>query len=197
MEIPKPAPESDLDNLTRLIHLGLAVLGVMALVSGLFAGDYKRMAHPGFTLHSWMGLSFGFLMFYRLWLGFFGRQQDLFRDWVPFTPVRLQWVGEDIVNLLRLKLPDRASRQGLAGVVEIFGLAAFAWMAGSGVLMFFFLQPGHKARGFLHVIKELHEAGLWFIVAFLCIHVGAVILHALAGHPYWRRAFFLDRLEDQ
>ena len=195
MEIPKPLPESDLDDLTRLIHLGLAFLGVLALVSGLFAGDYKKMVHPAFTLHRWMGLSFSFLLFYRLWLGFYGRQQDLFREWVPFTPARLQGVWEDMINLLRLKLPDRPSRAGLAGVVEIFGLAAFTWMAASGALMFFFLTPGHKARGFLHVIKELHEAGLWFIVAFLGIHVGAVTLHALTGKPVWRRAFFLDRLD--
>ena len=197
MEIPQPLPESDLDDLTRFVHLGLALLGVMALVSGLFAGDYKRMAHLGFSYHRWLGLSFSCLLFYRLWLGFYGRQQDLFREWVPFTPARLQLVWEDMINLLRLKLPDRLTREGLAGVVEAFGLAAFAWMAASGALMFFLLEPGHKARGLLHVIKELHEAGLWFIVAFLGIHVGAVLLHALAGHPHWRRAFFLDRLDDQ
>jgi cytochrome b561 len=197
VETPAPLPESDLDDLTRVIHLGLAFLGVLALVTGFFADDYKRLAHPGFTLHRWLGLSFSCLLFYRLWLGFFGRQADLWREWVPYTPARLQEVGEDIANLLSLKLPDRPTHRGLAGVVEIFGVAAFAWMAASGALMFFFLESGHKARGFLHVIKELHEAGLWFMVVFLIIHVGAVLLHALGGHPYWRRAFFLDRPEDR
>jgi cytochrome b561 len=197
MEIPKPLPQNDLDDLTRLIHLGLAVLGIAALVSGLFAGDYKRMAHLGFSYHRWLGISLSFLMFYRIWLGFYGRQANLFREWVPYTPERLRWILADLVGLLRLKLPDRPTHGGLAGVVQTFGLAVFSWMAATGTLMFFFLEPGRKARWSMDFVKELHEAGLWLMVIFLAIHVAAVVLHALAGDQSWRRAFFLDRLDDQ
>jgi cytochrome b len=197
MEMPQPLPESDLDDLSRLIHLGLAVLGIAALVSGLFAGDYKRMAHLGFSCHRWLGISLSLLVFYRVWLGFYGRQETLFREWVPYTPERLRWVMEDLVGLLRLKLPDRPTHGGLAGVVQTFGLAVFSWMAATGTLMFFFLEPGHKARGPMHLVKELHEACLWLMVIFLAIHVAAVILHALAGDQSWRRAFFLERRQER
>jgi Ni,Fe-hydrogenase I cytochrome b subunit len=81
----------------------------------------------------------------------------------------------------------------LAGLVLTFGLAVFAWMAATGTLMAFFLTPGHKAGGFLHAIKEMHELGLWLIVAFLVIHVGAVALHALAGDHLWRKMFFIEK----
>ncbi len=192
MEAPKAAA-SELDDLTRLIHLGLAVLGVAAWVSGLFAGDYKRLGHPGFSLHRWLGISLSFLVFFRVWMGFYGTKPALFREWAPLNPERLRWVVEDLVNLLRLKLPERPAHGGLAGVVQIFGLAVFTWMAATGTLMFFFLQPGRKAGGLMHGLKELHEAGLWLIPIFLAIHVGAVILHALDGNHLWRRAFFLDR----
>jgi cytochrome b len=194
MENPNPVGQ-ELDDLTRLIHLGLAVLGVAAWVSGLFAGDYKRLAHLGFSWHRWLGLSLSFLVFYRVWLGFYGRPADQFREWFPYTPERIGWVFEDLINLLRLKLPDRPTHAGLAGLVQTFGLAVFAWMAVTGTWMFFFLAPGHKARGSLHFVKELHEAGLWLIPIFLGIHVGAVTLHALAGNPVWRRAFFLEKTE--
>ncbi|HEY9073410.1 MAG TPA: cytochrome b/b6 domain-containing protein, partial [Desulfobaccales bacterium] len=149
MEMPQPLPESDLDDLTRLIHLGLAVLGIAALVSGLFSGDYQRIAHLGFSWHRGLGISFSFLIFYRVWLGFYGRPENLFRGWVPYTPERLRWVMEDLVGLLRLKLPDRPTHGGLAGVVQIFGMAVFSWMAATGTLMFFLLEPGHKARGLM------------------------------------------------
>lgn len=192
METPKPAA-SELDDLTRLIHLGLLVLGIAAWVSGLFAGDYKRMGHLGFSVHRWLGISLSILVFFRVWMGFCGSKEALFREWVPFTPARLRWVMEDLVNLLCLKLPDRPSHGGLAGVVQTFGLAVFAWMSVTGTLLFFLLEPSRKARGLIHFIKELHEAGLWLIPIFLGIHVGAVTLHALAGNPVWRRAFFLEQ----
>jgi cytochrome b561 len=52
-------------------------------------------------------------------------------------------------------------------------------------------MPGHKARGVLHTIKEMHEAVIWLIPIYLGIHIGAVVLHALAGDHRWRRTFFL------
>jgi cytochrome b561 len=183
---------SDLDNLTRFIHLGLTVLGVMAFLTGLWAGDYKRVHHLWFSLHKWLGISLSFFMLWRIWHGFYGPREAQFSQWVPYTRERVLMVLEDIANLLRLKLPDRPTHQGLAGVVQTFGLAVFSWMALTGTLMFFFLEPGRKAGGALHLIKELHETGLWLILIFLIIHVGAVTLHALAGNPLWRKAFFLE-----
>ena len=111
----------------------------------------------------------------------------------PITPERLKLAGEDCLTLLRLRLPERPSHQGLAGVVQTFGLAVFAWMALTGSLMALWLTPGRKAGGFVHAIKEMHELGLWLILAFLAIHVSAVALHALAGQNLWRKMFFLER----
>ncbi|MDP3181711.1 MAG: hypothetical protein Q8M54_02705 [Desulfobaccales bacterium] len=45
----------------------------------------------------------------------------------------------------------------------------------------------------MHFIKEIHEVGVWLIPIFLGIHVGAVILHALAGNHLWRKTFFLEK----
>ncbi len=192
-ETPYPTKRQDPDEITRLIHLGLTVFGILALITGRWAGDYKRLHYLGFSLHKWLGLTLSFFLAWRIWNGFFGAQEDLFSRWVPYNSARLQMAWEDGLNLLKLKLPDRPAHQGLAGLVQTFGLAVFAWMAGTGTLMALFLTPGHKAAGFVHVIKELHELGLWLIVVFLVIHIGGVTLHALTGNHLWRKMFFIEK----
>jgi cytochrome b len=192
-DVPHPSERQDLDEVTRLIHLGLMIFGILALITGLWAGDYKRFYHLGFSVHKWLGLTLSFFVVWRIWTGFFGAKDDLFSQWVPYKPDRIKMVLEDGLTLLKLRLPERPAHQGLAGLVQTFGLAVFAWMAGTGTLMALFLTPGRKAGGFVHVLKEMHELGLWLIVAFLGIHVSAITLHALAGDHLWRKILFLER----
>ncbi len=192
-EAPISPESTDLDDITRFIHLGLTILGILALLTGLWADDYKRVQHLGFSVHKWFGLTLSFLLAWRIWNGFYGSREARFSQWVPYTPQRLLMVWEDCLTLLRLRLPERTTHQGLAGVTQTFGLAVFAWMAGTGTLMAIFLTPGRKSGGFVHAIKEMHELGLWLIVAFLAVHGGAVLLHALTGDHRWRKTFFLDK----
>jgi len=183
----------ELDGLTRFVHLGLMVFGVLALITGFFAGDYKHLQHVGFSFHKWFGIGLAIFLALRLWHGFSGPQEARFREWVPYTRERWLCIFEDIATLLKLQLPERPPHQGLSGLVQTFGLAAFGWMGATGTLMFFLMVPGGKARGFLHLVKEIHEAGWWLALAFLSIHGGAVILHALAKKDLWRPMFFLPR----
>ncbi len=183
----------ELDVFTRFIHLGLTVFGVLAWVMGYWAGDYKKAEHLGFSIHRWLGMGLSIFMALRLLWGFWGPDNVRFTQWVPYTPERLKLVWEDGLTLLSLRLPDRPPHQGLSGLVQTFGLAVFSWMALTGSLMFLYLEPGHKAGGLLHVIKEIHEVGLWLIPIFLGIHGGAVLLHALAGNHLWRKTFFLEK----
>jgi hypothetical protein len=67
------------------------------------------------------------------------------------------------------------------------GLAAFLWMAAGGAALFAYLEPGARATGWVRAVKELHEAGEPVVIAYLALHVGAVVAHSLAGHPVWRR----------
>jgi cytochrome b561 len=186
----------EFDGFTRFIHLGLMVFGLLALMTGFLAEDYKHQQHLGFSFHKWFGISLFAFVALRLWHGLAGPREAQFREWVPYTRERLLFVVEDIKTLLKFQLPERSPRQGLSGLVQTFGLAAFAWMGATGALMFFFMTPGGKARGFLHLVKEMHEAGWWLALIFLCIHGGAVILHALAGQDLWRPMFFLQRRSD-
>lgn len=182
---------SELEDISRVIHLGLTVFGISAWATGFLADDYKRLEHLGFSIHSWLGISFVFFLLLRIGYGFWGPDNYHFTKWVPYTADRLRVAMEDIWTLIKFKLPQRPTHLGLSGLVQTLGLAAFAWMALTGSLMFFYLTPGYKTQGFLHLIKEMHEVGVWLIPIYLGIHIGAVLLHALAGDHRWRQMFFL------
>ena len=174
------------------IHLGLLAFGLSAALTGLLAEDYKKVEHLGFTVHSWLGMGLAGFASLRLITGIVGPRSVRFLRWMPFTAGRIKLAIEDILGLLQFRMPDRKTHQGLAGVVQTFGLAVFFLMAATGAYLYFFLEPGQKARGFAHDVKELHEIGLVLIPIFLSLHVGAVIMHALRGNPIWRKIFFIS-----
>lgn len=172
---------------TRHIHLVLALLGIAALISGQFAGDYRREIHTGFDIHRWIGLGMALAVGLRLAWGFVGPQQARFASWLPVTRARLALCVEDLRGLVRLRLPVREGHEGISGLVQAIGLAAFAWMAITGAILFAWLEPGMRAGGWLRAVKELHEGGQFVAIAYVAIHVAAVLLHSLAGHSIWRR----------
>ena len=147
---------------TRFIHLALLVLGIAALVSGQFAGDYRRAMHTGYDIHRWIGLGMALAVGARLLWGFVGPREARFSAW-------------------------RERHPGLAGVVQAIGLAAFGWMAVSGAILFALLEPGARAAGWLRAVKELHEGGQVVAIGYLTLHAAAVLMHSLLGDPIWRR----------
>jgi cytochrome b len=191
-ELTTAETQEELDGITIFLHAGLMVLGVLAWLTGQWAGDYKKLHHWGFAIHKHLGIGLAFFLLLRIGYGFVGPSAARFAAWVPYSLDRLNAVWEDLLALVKLKLPDRPARQGLAGLVETFGLAVFTWMAATGTYMYYYLAPGQKAGGAVHLVKELHEAGEGLIPVFLGIHIGAVILHALAGDHRWRKMLFLS-----
>lgn len=185
--------EQGTDGFIRICHLGMLLFGITAWLTGDAADDYKNIMHVWFTRHGWigMGLASSFLL-YILYCTF-GPLKSRFSSWVPYTKERLLKVMEDLKGLLRFRLPDRESHEGLAGLVQFFGILVFAGMAVTGALMFFLLEPGGKAGGLVHDIKEVHEAGEILIPVYLSLHIGAVLLHSLTGRPVWQRVFFLKK----
>lgn len=193
MEQPADAGKSArLDSFTVFLHFGLMLFGVLAWLTGDWAGDYKKIRHLGYTVHKMLGMGTALFVAARLFHGFCGPESARFANWVPCTPERIKMILEDIRGLFTLKLPERAPHEGLAGLWEAFGLAVFTWMSATGLSMFLFLIPGQKAHGALRLVKELHEFGELLVPVFLAVHVAAVILHALAGDHRWRTMFFLQ-----
>lgn len=172
---------------TRLIHLALVLFGIAALVSGQFAGDYRRESHTGFDIHRWLGLAMALAVAVRIAWGFAGPREARFAAWLPVTRARIAVVAQDLGTLARLRLPIHAGHEGLSGLVQAIGLAAFAWLAASGAILFGYLEPGARATGWLRAVKELHEGGQAVALAYIAVHAGAVLMHSLASDPIWRR----------
>jgi cytochrome b len=193
MDQPANSRNSEgLDSFTVFLHFGLMIFGVLAWLTGDWAGDYKKVKHLGFMVHKMLGMGAALFVAGRLFHGFWGPEPARFASWVPCTPERVKMILEDIRGLFTLKLPERAPHQGLAALWETFGLAVFTWMTATGLSMFLFLVPGQKAHGAVRLVKELHEFGEGLVPIFLGVHVGAVILHALMGDHRWRTIFFLQ-----
>jgi cytochrome b len=188
---PEASKRDELDLVTRLIHLGLMFFALAAWITSGWAEEYEHAKHVGFTVHSWLGMGLATFIGLRLIYGLVGPANVRFSQWVPYTKAKLRFVWEDVLTLLKFRMPERPSHQGLAGLVQTFGLLTFAWLALTGSLLFFYLKPGQEAAGLLHFVMEMHEIGETAIPLFLGLHVGAVVLHALFGNHLWRSMLFL------
>ena len=178
------------DNFIRVWHLTMIALCLAAWLTGDLADDYKKLEHTGFLIHGWIGMTLSFAVCLYFGYGIAGPRQSRFSQWFPFTRERLRQTGSDLAGLMRFKLPKHKRHQGLAGLVQFFGMLVFFWLAASGALMYFFVEPGSKVRGVLHAMKEAHEVGEVLVPLYLSIHIGAVIAHSLTGNHVWKEIFF-------
>jgi cytochrome b561 len=166
------------------LHLGLAVFGIGAFLSGELA---EHDQGTGYWLHAYLGLSLSALIAGRIVLGFTTNTPLSFKGWSPFSRRQWQLALEDFRALLSLKVPHRERHQGLAGLTQALGLMLFAWMGLSGSGLFVL---GREAEYLLFkIIEELHEVGESLIPLYLALHIGAVVLHSLAGKPVWPHMF--------
>ena len=172
----------------KVIHLGFAVFGIAAFLTGELAED--GTASLGYLLHAYLGLSLAAFMLVRISLGVATSEALSFKGWSPFS--RLQWglALEDFRTLWRLGVPERDRHEGLAGLTQAFGLIIFAWMAVTGTGLFV-LGGGTESKAF-DLIEEVHEVGEALIPLYLALHVGAVLLHTLCGNPVWKKMFSLE-----
>ncbi|CAK8712709.1 MAG: cytochrome b [Candidatus Electronema aureum] len=179
-----------LANPIRFWHIAIIVLALAALLTGDLADDYKKVEHVGFLLHSNIGVAVFLTLCFYVAYGLFGPQEFRLSRWFPFTKERLRQTGKDLVMLTKFKLPEHKRRQGLAGLVQFFGILVFSWLATTGTLMYFLIEPGSKAQGFVRAVKEAHEVGTALIPVYLALHIGAVLAHSLTGQHVWKEIFF-------
>jgi cytochrome b561 len=160
----------------KVIHGGLALFGIAAYLTADAAEG--ESASFGYLMHAYLGFTVAAFVIARLLSGAFGRREMRFASWWPFTTAALRLAVQDLGAMARLRLPDRNMHEGIAGLVQLFGLVLFAWMAGTGVALYFVSNDA---------IEGAHEVGEALIPAFLIAHVGAVIAHSVLGSPVWRR----------
>jgi len=171
----------------RGMHLGLAAFGIAAFLTGDWADDGTNST--GYLLHAYLGLSLGAVALLRVAEGLTGRRPMRFSSWSPFDRRQWELALTDLRQMARFRLPERGMHEGLAGLVQAFGLAVFAWMAATGTAMYFMV--GSLSHDSYELLEEVHEIGEGLIPAYLVLHVGAVLLHSISGDPVWQRMFTL------
>ena len=169
----------------KLIHFGIAVFGITAFLTGECAGDGNESL--GYFFHAYLGLLLAGFMAARISGGLTSSEALSFRSWSPLTKENRALALDDGRSLLRLNLPERGRHQGLAGLMQAFGLLIFGWMAITGTGLF--LLASETESGTFQIVEEIHEVGESLIPVYLALHVGAVILHTLDGNPIWEKMF--------
>ncbi len=167
----------------RIIHAGLALFGIAAYLTA--EGAEHSDGGFGYQLHAYLGLTLMAFIVLRVIRGYTGSADIRFKSWSPFS--KSQWLRavEDVKNLLQFKLPERGMHEGIAGLVQAFGLIIFTWMGITGTALYFIDE---KTNGTLfEIFEETHEVGEVLIPLFLLLHVGAVIAHSLVGKPNWTK----------
>ena len=154
-------------------HLGLAFFGITAYLTGELA---EHLNSFGYLLHAYLGMTLLLFLMARFLYGFVGQNVYRFSHCFPHKRSYSITIKEDLKRLTRLELPVRKDHQGLAGLVQAFGLLIFSWMAITGTIMFITDVNDDS------LISELHEIGETVIPMFLGLHLGAVALHMISGH---------------
>lgn len=167
---------------TRIVHLGLAVIGIAAYLTAELVEDSGDL---GYLLHAYLGLATFAFVLLRMLAGVVGPEEARFAHWALFSSEQRACVRRELAGLLRLRIPDGELHQGIAGIVQAFGLALFAWMAITGTVLFVV----GDGDGFARAVEDAHEIGEGLIPVFLALHVGAVLVHLLSGPALVSRMF--------
>ena len=160
----------------RYIHFFLIIFGLASYFTGELAEEYEPI---GFWIHSGLGFVLALAIIVRIIYGFSGSEQLGFASWGRKIRDYRNTVVDDLKIIFGLALPDRDLHEGIAGVVQLFGLVVFGWMSVTGIMIF--LIELHYVGLDEELFEELHEFGEVLIPVFLIMHIGAVILHYLKG----------------
>ena len=170
-------------RLFRLVHMGLAIFGIAAYLTAE-AAEHGNTG-LGYLLHAYLGMTLTFFIMLRVLEGYIGAAEARFSRWSLFSKRQLNIAIEDLKGLARLRIPERDLHEGLAGMVQAFGLMIFARMSATGSVIFFIDE--RSSEMLFEIFEELHEVGEALIPMFLVLHIGAVIVHSLKGVTFLKR----------
>lgn len=185
------------DRFTRLLHLLLAPgIALQLAVSSLMT--HPKPGRPGdlfYALHEGLGVFLlGVLLLHWGW-ALVRRGAVPFGQLFPwFTPDRYAPLVADARqlagHLLRFRPPpDTGQPSPLANAVQGLGLLAALLLAVTGTLILLYAPENARMSGWLHLVKEFHEALGPLMWGYLGLHAGMAILHQMAGHHTLRPMF--------
>jgi len=173
----------------KIIHMGLAIFGIISYLTA--EGAEHSDVGFGYQLHAYLGLTLMTFIIIRVLHTYNGTAEMRSSSWSLFSKSQCTKTIDDVKNLLQLEIPERGMHEGLAGLVQAFGLITFAWMGVTGTALYFINE---SINGTLYeIFEESHEVGESLIPLFLLLHVGAVVVHTLSGKPNWKRMWSFNK----
>lgn len=176
------------DAITRLLHWIIMLTVTFQLFSSIY------MSNPGtqylFPIHEYVGLvSAAAILFF--WMYSFS-----VHDWsvlFPWNSEGLATVWDELIGILRLRLPKAGRRVGLSGFVHGLGLLALTGGAVTGVFIYLIVPGGQHANPsdgaiFTH-LSLLHAFFGELVWAYWIGHAAFAVLHQLAGTRVFRDIF--------
>ncbi len=173
----------------KIIHMGLAVFGIISYLTA--EGAEHSDGGIGYQLHAYLGLTLMVFIILRILHAYTGPAEMRLSSLSPFSKLQRIQAVEDVKNLLQLKMPERGMHEGIAGLVQAFGLLIFGWMGATGTALYFINESTHGTL--YEIFEETHEVGESLIPLFLILHVGAVIVHTLTGKPNWKKMWSFNK----
>lgn len=177
------------DRFTRLLHLCIAfgVTAQMFLTLVMVDPKPERPANVFYDIHEILGAAlFGVLVVHWAWSMVRQGVAPIGHLFPWFSGQRLRVLKADLANhaihLARMRLPETENPSPAAGAVQGVGLLAATLMGATGVVILVYAEPEQRMIGWLHDVKEIHEAVGPVMWAYLGLHTGMAIVHHLIGH---------------
>ncbi|MBF0184630.1 MAG: cytochrome b/b6 domain-containing protein [Magnetococcales bacterium] len=181
------------DRMTRVLHLGIALGGVLQLLSATVMVHPKpgRAGDAIYAMHEAGGqVLLAILIIHWLWCLLRRGEVPFVALWPWFAPSCYPGLLADarlyFGHALHGKLPDIQGFSPLVVAVQGIGLLLATLLGISGVLLSLATGDGAAMVGWLHDVKEGHEVLGGLMWAYLLLHAGMAMLHHWAGHDTLR-----------
>jgi len=178
-------------NMLLILSLALLMLGNLGME---YLGIDDEIRDQVAKLHATVGYVLVFTLSLRLLWGFLGNKYSSWCDIIPYKKEQRAAIAHNIKWYLGGFRGHAAKVVGHDPLASLFYIALFLVLISqslTGLLLAgteFHMFPGtivtgsladHAAESLAGAIEEVHEFGFWFIVFFLCAHLGGLVVHEL------------------
>jgi len=192
------------DKITRLLHWGIAIGIPLQLISE----ELMKRPKPGrirsdeqiffFDMHEWVGMLLLTLIVLRLIWGVMGMGDGRLSKLFPFATAAgrkgmMHELRTEVPGWLKGKFEPPEKEDYIAGLVHGLGVLLVLALGASGAVMLYGMEDSGRMLGFVHTMKELHEALGELLWIYLVGHVGMALVHQLLGHRSLQRIFSFRR----
>lgn len=178
-------------NMVLIVSLILLILGKEGME---MLGVERALRAPVKRLHAYVGHVFAVTFLLRMIWAFIGNKYARWGDILPLSGEKWRAMGQNIKWYLGGFRGAPAHVVGHDPLASLFYIALFIVLASqvitgiilSGIdlhtfpgVLFIGGMNGAALEALEEALKEVHEFGLWFMMFFICAHLGGLVAHEI------------------